>query len=412
MELFEISNELRFVVAIALGFLIGLERETTKQEHKKLIIGGVRTFPIISMTGFGCGWLFKIGVEFILPLGLLAICILIGIAYFAKIKEGRFGITSEVTAVLTFLIGALSLLADIWIPMALGIINALLLSEKAELESYVARLDKVEFLAVLKFLLITIIIYPVLPDKDYTQFKLNPTRIWQIIMLVSSIGFIGYYLTKKFGSRVGLKLSGIMGGIVSSTAVAISSGRIAQKDPQRAKYALQSSILASSIMYLRILVLIWIINYTFVQDLWWRLLILSAIGVILSFGITEDSGVNNHSEITGLKNPFEIKPAVIFAFLFIVLTIVSDYVKTYIGNDGLISLSIIVGITDIDPFILSIVNNTKDIHKIIIQSILIAMMSNTIVKSIYFGYLSPTTRKETLTRFSIWSLLHLPFIFF
>ena len=157
---------------------------------------------------------------------------------------------------------------------------------------------------------------------------------------------------------------------------------------------------------------IWIINYTFVQDLWWRLLILSAIGVILSFGITEDSGVNNHSEITGLKNPFEIKPAVIFAFLFIVLTIVSDYVKTYIGNDGLISLSIIVGITDIDPFILSIVNNTKDIHKIIIQSILIAMMSNTIVKSIYFGYLSPTTRKETLTRFSIWSLLHLPFIFF
>jgi uncharacterized membrane protein (DUF4010 family) len=410
MNLFNLSNELRFAVAIALGFLIGLERETTKQEHKKLIIGGVRTFPIISMIGFGCGWLFKIGVEFILPAGFLTICILMGMAYFAKIKEGRFGITSEVTALLTFLIGALSLLADIWIPMALGIINALLLSEKSELENYVAKLDKVEFLAVLKFLLVTLIIYPVLPNEDFTLYKLNPARIWQIIMLVSSIGFVGYYMTKKFGSKVGLRLSGIMGGIVSSTAVAISSGRIAQKDPSRAKFALQASILASSVMYLRILVLIWIINFSFVQDLWWRLLILSAIGVILSFGITTDSVSNNQTEITGLKNPFEIKPALIFAILFIVLTVVSDYVKTYIGNDGLLSLSIIVGITDIDPFILSIVNNTKEINKIIFQSILIAMMSNTIVKSFYFAYLSPATRKVTLTRFSIWTLLHLPFI--
>jgi uncharacterized membrane protein (DUF4010 family) len=412
MSLFNPGYELRFVIAIALGFLIGLERETTKKEHKKLIIGGVRTYPIISMIGFGCGWLFKMGVEFILPLGLLAISVLISIAYFAKIKEGRFGITSEVTALLTFLIGTLSLLVDIWIPMALGIINALLLSEKTELENYVAKLDKVEFLAVLKFLLITLIIYPVLPDKDYTQFKLNPAQIWLIIMLVSSIGFVGYYLIKKFGSKAGLRLSGIMGGIVSSTAVAISSGRIARQDPSKANLALQASILASSIMYLRILILIWVINFSFIQELWWRLLFLAVIGIVLSFGLAKDSAIDNHSEITGLKNPFEIKPAVIFALLFIVLTVVTDYIKTYLGSDALISLSIIVGITDIDPFILSLVNNTKEINRVIIQSIIIAMMSNTLIKSIYFAYLSPTTRKETLKRFSLWTLLHLPFIFF
>jgi uncharacterized membrane protein (DUF4010 family) len=229
MNQFELSFELRFAVALVLGFLIGLERETTKFEHKKLIIGDVRTFPIISMFGFGCAWLYKIGAVYILPLGLLTVCILAAIAYFAKIREGRLGFTSEITALLTFIIGSLALLADIWICMALGIINAILLSEKSELENFVAKLDKVEFLAVLKFLLVTLIIYPILPNTDFTQFKLNPARNWLIVMLVSSVGFVGSYLTNKLGSKVGLLLSGIMRGIESSIAVTISSRRIVQK---------------------------------------------------------------------------------------------------------------------------------------------------------------------------------------
>jgi uncharacterized membrane protein (DUF4010 family) len=163
-----------------------------------------------------------------LPAGLMAIATLTGISYVAKIRSEKFGTTSEISALLTFIVGALAMLVDIWIAMALGIVNTILLSEKGTMESYVDRLSKVEFLATIKFLLITLIIYPVLPNQDYTQFHINPAKIWQIVIIVSTLGFAGYLLEKKFGEKVGLWLSGLLGGIVSSTAVTVSVARMAR----------------------------------------------------------------------------------------------------------------------------------------------------------------------------------------
>ena len=162
--------QLRFLVALALGFLVGLERESIKIDQK-LVFGGVRTHPIISLFGFGCAWLYQIGATAMLPVGLLAIATLTGIAYVAKIRVDRFGTTSEVSALLTFITGALAMLVDVWIAMALGVMNTMLLSEKAMLESYVERLSKVEFLATVKFILVTVIILPVLPNQEFTQFQ-------------------------------------------------------------------------------------------------------------------------------------------------------------------------------------------------------------------------------------------------
>ena len=132
----EWTIQLRFAIALALGFLVGLERESMKGEQK-LIFGGVRTNPIISMFGFGCAWLYQIGATFMLPAGLIAIATLTGIGYVAKIRSEKFGTTSEISALLTFIVGALAMLVDIWIAMAIGIINTILLSEKAMMESYV-----------------------------------------------------------------------------------------------------------------------------------------------------------------------------------------------------------------------------------------------------------------------------------
>jgi hypothetical protein len=218
---FDWTMGLQLVLALALGLLVGLERERVRSETKKLFLGGVRTYPIISLFGFACAWLHMAGVAWILAAGLLAVLVLAAVGYAGKIREGRLGATSEVAALLTYVVGALVLLADIRLAVALGVINTILLSEKAAMESLVVRLDKVEFLAILRFLLVTFIIYPVVPDQDFTAFHLNPARIWRMVILVSSIGFVGYFLIKKFGSRVGLWLSGLMGGIVSSTAVSI-----------------------------------------------------------------------------------------------------------------------------------------------------------------------------------------------
>ena len=405
----EWTIQLRFVVALALGFLVGLERESTKVD-RKLVFGGVRTHPIISMFGFGCAWLYQIGATAMLPVGLLSIAALTGIAYVAKIRSDRFGTTSEVSALLTFIIGALAMLVDVWIAMALGVINTILLSEKAMLESYVERLSRVEFLATVKFLLVTLIILPVLPNREFTPFNINPTKVWQIVIVVSTLGFVGYLLEKKFGAKLGLWMSGILGGIVSSTAVTLSVGRMARNNPARGGSALQAALLASSVMYLRVLALIWFINGSFIPNLWYRLVSLSVIGVILSFHKFRKELPASESELPELQNPFEIRPALGFAMLFVILSVVTGFVKSTLGNSGLLGLSAIVGVSDIDPFILSLAQGSDGTLHIFTSAIILAMMSNTIAKAIYFGTLSQITRKETALKYSIFALLHIPFI--
>lgn len=407
----ESSLELRLALALILGFLVGLERESTKIDQQKLVFGGVRTHPIISLLGFGCAWLFKVGATLMLPAGFASIIVLTAVAYYAKIKGERFGSTSEISALLTFVVGALSLLVDAWIPMSLGIVNAMLLSEKARLEKFVQDLDRVDFLATLKFLLVTLIILPVLPDQEFTQFRLNPSKIWKVVILVSSIGFLGYVLSKKFGEKIGLWLSGLLGGIVSSTAFTIAVGRLAAKQQALARNALQAAILASSIMYIRILVLVALINAAFVPSILWRLLTLFSVGILLSLRFRpEMSSMQEVRQILGLENPFEVTPALMFGVLFVVLSVVTSFVQTLGGETGILTLAGVVGVTDETPFILSIVRNPDTLPRTATLAMFIAMMSNTIMKGLYFVFLVPSVRRETLLRFGIFALLHVPVI--
>ncbi len=372
----------------------------------------MRTYSLISLYGFACGWLYHINVPFALPVGMISIASLVLVSYFAKLREGRLGWTSEMAALLTFIVGALALLTDIWVPMALGIISTLLLSEKAEVENYVEKLNKSEFLAVLKFLLVTVIILPVLPNREFTEYKLNPTTVWKIVILVSSLGFVGYFLMKKLGSSLGLWLSGLLGGIVSSTAVSVSAGRIARTHPERSGAALQSTLLASSVMYLKILALVWVLNPSFVPYLWWKLCALSAIGIVMAPRIlTRNSETTDLAQVSTLQNPFEIKPAMFFAALFVTLSVVTLFIRTSFGGAGLLYLSAVIGVSDIIPFILSLVNNSP-IDPVFISAIMIATMSNTVVKGIYFGTQVPAiaVRNEAFLRYGIWAALHVPFV--
>lgn len=408
----EWTAQLRFIVALALGFLVGLERESSKSRQKKIVLGGIRTYPIISMFGFGCAWLYSIGVQAILPIGLVAISGLTAISYYTKIQTERMGVTSEVTALITFIVGALAYLVDIWASMTLGIINTILLSEKARLEDMVEKLDRVEFLAVLKFLLVTLIILPVLPNKDYTAFHLNPSKIWKLVIIVSSLGFVGYFMTKRLGNQSGFRIAGFVGGIISSTAVALAYGRMAQKNENISLNALQGALIASSVMYLRVLVLCFIVNSVILNFIWWQLLIISFSGFIFSFVKLKvrESKSSINKDIQNLQNPFEIRPSLLFAVLFVFLSVITGLVKMYFGQSGIFTLSAIVGVTDIDPFILTLISSSEFEIKIIVSSILIAMMSNTIIKGIYFSYFAPEARKETFYRFGLLALVHIPVI--
>jgi uncharacterized membrane protein (DUF4010 family) len=412
MNGFEWTFELRFLLALGLGFLVGLERESSGADRKTgRVFAGVRTYTIISMYGFACAWLYRIDVTLALPVGMLSLAAMALAGYLAKLREGRVGWTSEIAALLTFVVGVLTLLTDIWVPVTLGVVNTILLSEKGDLESFVDRLNKSEFLAVLKFLVVTAIILPALPNREYTEFQLNPARIWQIVILVSSIGFVGYFLTKKFGSRLGLWLSGLLGGVVSSTAVAIAAGRVAQRSPERSFSALQMSLLASSVMYPRLLVLMLVLSPAIAGLLWWKCILLAAVGLTLTLGGRDTAlPVKDGEHVSTLENPFELKPAFIFAAVFVLLTVVTALAKKFFGSAGLLVLSFIVGVVDIDPFILSLVRESA-YGTLITMAILIAMMSNTLAKGTYFAVLAKNRRRDAIWRYGLWALLHVPLIF-
>ena len=407
--------ELRFLLALALGFLVGLERETSSLTRKRPVFSGVRTHSLVSLVGFACRALQQQGVSWILPAGLLAVAAMAAVEYAGKFREGRTGWTSEAALLLTYLVGALAGAGDVRVPLALGIIATILLSEKAEIEARIERLSKSELLAMLRFLVVTVIVLPVLPDAEFTRFHLNPRQIWWIVVLVSSLGFLGYVLMRRWGDRIGLELAGLLGGIVSSTAVAISSGRLAQRNPSCTLAALKATLLASAVMYLRILILVTVLDPALFPSLWWRLGLLAGVGLLLAWTARMAGprpAAIGASPFPTLSNPFELKPALIFAAVFIVISLLTALVRSALGGSGLLALAALVGVTDIDPFILSLVRHgATAVEPLVVPAIILAMASNTLVKGIYFSVLAKERRRMTFGRFALWGLLHAPFIF-
>lgn len=400
------TQELRLVVALALGVLVGLERERSRPDP--LHSAGVRTFALAALFGYAAAYLWRVGVVQAPAIALFAIAGFGAISYWAKSRDGHGGWTSELAILLTASSGMLCLLADVWIPMTLAILGTVLLQEKQEIKKRIGLLEQSEFLAVLKFLLVTCIVLPVLPDSGYTRFDLNPSSIWKIVVMVSSVGFAGYFLVKKLGGRTGLWVSGLVGGIVSSTAVAVATGRIAQKSPEKSTAALQATLLGSSIMYLRILALVWIVSPTYGAALSWRLPLLFAIGV--TFALTVRTQAIRNESVGSLQNPFEVGPAMIFAGFFALFTVATSIVRDFFGASGLLVLALIVGLVDIDPFTLSVARASAIDHTLV-TAIILAMLSNTVAKGAYFGTLAAPVRKQAFLRYGVWALLHLPIAF-
>jgi uncharacterized membrane protein (DUF4010 family) len=401
---------LRFIVALAVGFLIGLEREGGRRQHPHFFFGGIRTFPVVSIFGFACAYMADAGYAWILPAGLISVTAIAVTSYIEKMKTGRFGATSETSVLLTYLAGALACVADVRLPVAIGVIVALLLSEKPLLESYVERLDKNEFLATLKFLLVTVVIYPALPNADFTIYHLNPARIWQLVVLVSAVGFMGYILSRKLGSRVGLPVSGLLGGIVSSTAVSIAAGRLAGEKPEQSALALKTALLASSVMYLRLIGLITVFCGSLAMEVDWRLGVLGLVGLILAmtagWGHSDSADVDQGS-FSSLKNPIEIGVAMLFALLFVGLRIATTLAHTHFGQLGVWGMGAISGLVDVDPFVLSATQGALS-GRLMIQAVLVALLVNTMAKGIYFVLLSGRNRAAVLWRYGILACCHIP----
>jgi uncharacterized membrane protein (DUF4010 family) len=367
-------------LSLGLGLLVGLQREYASSKT-----AGIRTFPLITLTGTICGLLAKVLDTWILVAGFLGVIslLIIGTIQRIKNKEEGSGITTEAAVLLMFSLGAYLVFGEPIVTVVLTGVVTVLLHFKTSLHGLVNKVGEQDLRAVMQFVLISMVILPVLPNTTYDQYKvLNPKDIWLMVVLIVAISLCGYFAYKLFGDKVGALLGGVLGGLISSTATTVSYAKMSARNVTSGKLAAFVIITASTVSLVRVLIEIRIVSPSSFMNLVFPLVAELAVMIILTgiLAFRQEKGVFKMQE---QKNPAELKSALIFGLLYAVISFLSAAVKDKFGNEGLYVVSILSGLTDMDAITLSTAKMTE--QKNIDASlgwrlILIAFLSNLIFK--------------------------------
>jgi uncharacterized membrane protein (DUF4010 family) len=254
------------------------------------------------------------------------------------------------------------------------------------------RFNKDEFLTLAKFIVMAGVILPIVPTTPIASYlSLSPYKIWMAVVVISSISYISYLLKKFIFPDSGVMLTGVLGGLYSSTATTFILARKMKESEGDTSQYVAAIIMATSMMYLRILVLILIFNQTLFNLVWvWfvlMFLVSAAISLVIRYNFRKL--VVNKQSIGDDKNPLEFKIAILFTILFVAFTFITHFTIQYFGSGGLQMLSFIVGVSDIDPFLLNLFQGHYDVSMAVIAAASFqAIISNNILKALYAFWLS------------------------
>jgi uncharacterized membrane protein (DUF4010 family) len=385
------GSQILFV--LFLSFLIGLEREERKSNDDHFAFGGVRTFPLIGMIGYSLSVLSN---DSFIPflVGFFVIALFLLKAYQHKVeKSGYAGVTTEMSALTTYLIGGLVQKNLLWVATALVVSTILLLSLKNLLEDIAKRLGSKEILIFAQFLLLSAVILPLLPYETYTQFQLNPLKIWLVVVAVSGVSYVSYILHKLNNNTSSVLWAAVLGGVYSSTVTTLVLARKSKLEDRPRSFA-GAILIASGVMYLRLIALLALFNIELMKRLGVVFICLSALAIIFGY-IWAKSAKEEELTIASspeVKNPLDFSAAIIFGAIFVAMSILSQYAVQDFGDKGLYTLATIMGLVDIDPFVMSLATSTLDGKAIeaISIAILIATSANNFIKGIYAYSLSST----------------------
>ncbi len=373
-----------FAVTLGLSLLIGFEREEQRPSNSAGFFGGIRTFPMIGLAGFLLAKVFDTSIPF--AVGLLVLGILLAVTHWASVQVNELGLTTEFAALLTYGLGAAASREMYWLALCAGIVAVILLHEKRGLEGLAVRIPPKELRTLLRFLLLTAVILPAVPNHSFTTYEINPFKIWLVVVAVSGVSYASYLLQLRLGDRA-LLLSGIVGGAYSSTVTTVVLAR-QSKGGHHAPLAYAGAIIAATgVMYIRL----WILVRLFAPSLGGRLTILFwglaaaalAIGLVLTRMGRKDRG--NGEERTAPSNPLEIRSAITFAGLFLAVLVGTRIVAERFGGTGVLILAAIMGAADVDPFILGLtqqVGTTIPLETAAL-AVVIAAATNNLMKGIY-----------------------------
>lgn len=377
---------LKIILVLFLSFLIGLEREEHKVSVGSYSFGGVRTFPLIGLIGYSLALLS--GTQLLpLTVGFLVVAGFLLLSYWHKLSTSETaGVTSEMSGLATFLVGALVCSGHLWIATTLSVASLLLLDLKAVLEKLAARIAPQEILTFAKFLLLTGVILPVLPQQEFGRFHINPFKTWLVVVAVSAVSYGSYVLQKLTKKQGGVVLAGLLGGAYSSTVTTLVIARRAARENHPHLFA-GSILIASGVMYLRLIALLALFNRRLMELLALPFLALALLAVLAGWLWTRraDPGAQSIQREFEPNNPLELLAAFSFAGLFLAMLVITQLAVTYLGKAGVNTLAAVMGVTDVDPFIMGMTQAAGALTplKVAAVAVAIAASSNNLVKGIY-----------------------------
>jgi len=377
-----------FATALLIGALLGIERERHKREHDEQTIGGLRTFILFALIGALGGWLtLALDSPWILAAALLASLapVLAGYVLSARTQPDALGLTTELAAVAACLLGAMTTLGYRGLAVGLGVAVAAVLAYKQPLHGMVQRLDREDVYAGLRLLIATFIVLPLLPDQPIDPWgALRPRSLWMLVLLISSLSLVGYVATRLLGANRGIPLTGLTGGLVSSTAVTLALAR-QSRDPAYAAAApaLASGILlAWAVMFARIVVEVAVVNASLLGELLPPFVAMAVVAAGVAAYLRGHGSGDDRIAGVPLKNPFSLTAAMRFAAFFAAVLLVVRLVQVYASGHGVYLVAALAGTTDVDAITLSMAQYARSGNSgIAVQAITVAALTNTVVKT-------------------------------
>ena len=380
------AEGLKIILVLFLSFLVGFEREEHRAElnrQERYAFGGVRTFPLLGLIGYALTLIS--GSSLLLPaVGLGVIGAFLWLSYQHKLAKYEYaGVTTEMSGLATYLVGVLVSHGEFWIATTIAVTSVLLLELKTALENLSRRLPGEEILAFAKFLLLTAVILPIVPNRTFGTFGFNPFKAWLIVVAASGISYGSYLLQKASQGRESMFLSAVLGGAYSSTVTTVILAKRSREVPSPRLFA-GSILMASGTMYVRLLVLLALFNRGLAAELLWPFLIAGAAGVAFGWywARLSASGRKSGRESARIKNPLELSAAFFFGALFVILLAASHYVIARFGRGGIYGLAAISGTVDVDPFVLGMTQSGQP-SMLAAHAVAIAASSNNLMKGVY-----------------------------
>ncbi len=406
------SEASKIVVTLLLSALIGFEREEHKATVDKYIFGGIRTYPLIGLLGYALN--LASGAQLLpLTVGFAVVASFLWLSYQHKLQGAESaGVTTELSALTTYVVGALVSQGHFWVAGTLTVLSLLLLELKVFLEGLSRRIPAREIFTFTKFLFLTVVILPVVPNQDIGPYHINLFKTWLVVTAVSAISYASYLLQILTRGKGGIILSALLGGAYSSTLTTIVLAKRAKEADSSAHLFSGGILMASGIMYLRLTALIGIFNWRLLTRLVLPLLVLAAIGTaagwLWSLRPSDKSTEIKKDYVP--RNPLELWVAFLFGGIFIAILVVTAWAVAHLGEKGLFGLAAIMGVTDVDPFVLSLTQSTGTVTSMgpAVAAILIAAASNNAVKAFYaFAFAGRKTGVQSLCLLLAFSIVGL-----